>query len=323
MNRILFPFAFLVLLASGVSSHAQQQQTRKLKFEKVKPEKQIKFRTYFSHIVVAPDGRWVAAGGHGILKIWDVKSGKMIARMGDKTPNFMGSHGHLLASPDGRFLVDAGILDNSTESVCLYDTQSWKLVRRISLKHVKKKRGYCALGSAAFSNDGRLALYTHAKVIEIYDPLKGKLLKTIDVKKHSLKARLGRIGFVQEGKKIACILGKSRFGVPPLEFDLIDIESGKREKWNKLPIIYKSEKCSFGRNCFVSVDSRGEGYYPLPKDTVKVKESIKPIQIPFSGKPDGISVSWDGKFIAAIDGSTKHGKGGRIQIWKATMTRAQ
>ncbi len=314
MNRFLFPFAFLVLFANGVNSYAQQ--TRDLKFIEVKPEKQIKFQAYFRHIVVAPDGSWVAAGGDGILKIWDVKSGKMIRSMGgDKTPDFRTSHGHLLASPDGRFLVDTGVINDSTASVCLYDTQSWKLVRRISLKHLKKEGLYWTLSSAAFSDDGRLALYTRTKVIEIYDPMKGKLLKTIDLKKHS-NDRLGRIGFVQEGKKIACIFGENRFGAPPLEFDLIDIESGKREKWNKLPIIYRSEKCSFGRNCFVSVDSRGKGYYPLPKDIVNVKENIKPIQIPYTGHTRSVSVSWDGKFIAAIENSAKHGDEGRIQIWK-------
>ena len=107
------------------------------------PDKVVKLGGHpgMRHISMSPDGKWVATGtwqGSGV-KVWDAQSGRLEKEFPES------SHANVLFSPDGRWLVTAGV------EYRLWQTPSWQPGPQISSQSKNH-----LLGQMAFSRDSQL-----------------------------------------------------------------------------------------------------------------------------------------------------------------------
>jgi WD40 repeat protein len=157
-------------------------------------------------VAISPNGREVVAGCDGVLRRWEISSGKVLPRLLDGESTIVS----VAYFPDGKRVAvytEAGIH--------LVDTATADKLRFISVR-----------GSAhpplplAISADGtRLAAKDVKKNILIWDPEDGKLLQTIP------EAVLGgALAFSPDGKLLAS--GSSAFG-EDTAISLVEISSGR------------------------------------------------------------------------------------------------
>lgn len=125
-------------------------------------------------VVLSPDGRLVAGCADQDVRVWDIRSGRLLATMRGERSH--GSYGYTWAaafSPDGTTLV-VGMEDQSREgSIRLYETRQFKQTGLLSGHRLATRK-------LVFSSDGRwLATATEDGGIHVWDWPTRKLMKSI------------------------------------------------------------------------------------------------------------------------------------------------
>jgi WD40 repeat protein/serine/threonine protein kinase len=115
-------------------------------------------------IAFSPDGKFLASAGIGPdIKIWDVASGNIIARLPEKTPRVSS----IAFSPDGKWLTAA----NFSNEIELWDVGTWKLKGKLP-GHASR------VNSISYSPDGkRLASAGADPKAQIWDSSTGRVLE--------------------------------------------------------------------------------------------------------------------------------------------------
>ena len=191
------------------------KQIRKLKKRRNVPDRLLRsvatvIPEFGNSAVFSSDGKKIVTGGHGIIIIWDAKSGKDILVMSD-ADGARAWPWTAAISPDGKKVVSAGhgIRDKTARiwDVAL-GTEERKLVG-----HAEEVQ------FATFSPDGKKIVTTSEdKTARIWDAGSGKELLKLEHAKHVISA-----AFSPDGKKIVTAGGDIR---------IFDAESGKEiQKW--------------------------------------------------------------------------------------------
>jgi RNA polymerase sigma factor (sigma-70 family) len=126
-------------------------------------------------LAFAPDGQTLASGNrHGTIRFWDVNDGTE-RRVEAGSPRFTGSHSgyvsSLAFSPDGKFLVSGGGVD---QSVRLWESKTGK--------QIQKWQGHTDhVDDVIFSPDGRtLVSSSMDNTVRLWDAAGGKQLRQLD-----------------------------------------------------------------------------------------------------------------------------------------------
>jgi WD40 repeat protein len=118
--------------------------------------------------VFSPEGNLVVSGHEdGTIKLWDVKSGKLLRIMKGRSSDVRS----VVFSPDGK-LIASGNNDESGR-VELWSVESGKLVRQFGgdSDYVR---------SLAFSPDGRMVVSGHISGVNLWDAKTGKLIREFE-----------------------------------------------------------------------------------------------------------------------------------------------
>jgi WD40 repeat protein len=161
-------------------------------------------------LALAPDGKIVySSGDDGVMRQWDVETGKEVKRVG-------GFLGNVMLSPNGRYLVRAGGGGGKDLSVRIWDTGSGKEIG--SLKGLDK--GAHAL---AFLPDSRRILSAEDDgTLRLWDILTGEEIRCFE-KIHTGGAGLNSQGVSRDGRRFVSY-GNAR----DRTMRLWDVETGKQ-----------------------------------------------------------------------------------------------
>ena len=130
-------------------------------------------------VVVAPDGRVaVSAGQDGVIRIWDVASGKELRRCVGLTEHVMA----LALSPDGRTILSGGggqYRDGHWLQGSDFDLRLWDLS---TAKEIRRYEGHTGkVTSVAFSPDGKRAVSgSWDGTLRLWEVETGKELRVVD-----------------------------------------------------------------------------------------------------------------------------------------------
>ncbi|MCH8047275.1 MAG: PD40 domain-containing protein [Planctomycetes bacterium] len=157
----------------------------------------------------SPDGRRIASGGLGALKVWDASSGALVHSF---------DHGQttncVTWSPDGKRIADA----RDDGSLVLWDAETGDMLRTI---HIPSKWGSKNIFSVAFSPDGKRLACGTGKLLSVVDTETGEKLLAL-----AFKGRVYSLAWSPDGKQLA--VGNDDFGRS--EVPLWDAESGQQIK---------------------------------------------------------------------------------------------
>ena len=149
-----------------------------------------KFPDWVPCVAFAPDGKFLAAGSYGIIKVFDTTQSREVATL-DEPAGFVKSVAY---SPNGMLLASG-----SYQTVAVWDVASNKLLRRL-----KGHRGY--VNGAAFSPDGRLlATASEDETLRLWDAESGELRQTID----GLQQPALGLAWSRDGQLLAVCTGDS------------------------------------------------------------------------------------------------------------------
>jgi hypothetical protein len=130
-------------------------------------EKVVTLRTHpgARYVSISPNGKWVATGtwqGSGV-KVWDAESGGLVQELPEP------AHATVLFSPDGRWLVTAGV------DYHIWDTGSWRAGPEISLSTKNP-----VVGVMAFSPDSQVLAVAHGGRIRLLEPATARTLADLE-----------------------------------------------------------------------------------------------------------------------------------------------
>jgi WD40 repeat protein len=137
----------------------------------------------------SPDGRVLAAGGYGEVRLLDSSSGKVLAALPGET-HYVRS---IAFSPDGKMLAAAGGMPQIEGEIKIWDVDSHQLVKTI--------RGHSdCIYSVAWSPDGKLiASGSYDRMVKLWDAATGKEV-------HNLQDHIDAVfavAFSPDGKRLA------------------------------------------------------------------------------------------------------------------------
>ncbi|MEM7013468.1 MAG: WD40 repeat domain-containing protein [Verrucomicrobiota bacterium] len=253
-------------------------------------------------LALAPDASWVAAkSDYSRIFVWDVKSGREIARIGEVNDR---SNGNLHATPDGRWLIELGGEEGEHGLVHFYETNTWKRKRTLRLGKTGRNQRSGLVWSAAISQDGKSLAILFGRwkaALGIWDIETGKRLQLLEG--FDTGGDIGRIAFVDGDRKIAYVEGEYTYGgAQPkwMELDLTSIEVKPYMDFPYLP--QHPREISFGAKHSAWIE--GNALVRLPDGT----EEIFRKDHKFESYLEAVSISWDGKYLATI-------VKGKIQVW--------
>jgi WD40 repeat protein len=255
-------------------------------------------------VAFSPDGKEVAAGGverdgpnnRGLVRIWDVATGKPLSR-------FEASKGAVMSlswSADGKRIVTAGGRD---KIVHLWEGTSGR--------ELAAWQGHTAdVRAVAFSPDGKLvASGSQDGTVRIWDSSTGKVKVTVN-------------GFTTIGSKLAFAPDSKRLvtGGVEQELHLFDLETGKElGTWRQMDVVDSLAFAPDGNTVAVGSRSRlpliGGGMVAL-WDLNKAKERIR-----WRVHPDHVvsttAFSPDGRWLVTGD------SGNQVQVWEVATGKRQ
>lgn len=179
------------------------------------PEKPLttfsKFPDWVACVAFSPDGKTLAAGSYGTVKLFDVAAKKETASLTEKA----GMVKSVAFSPDGKQIATGGY-----QTVTLWDAES-----KQQQKTLKGHRGF--ITAAAYSPDGKLlATSSEDETVRVWDVATGEAKFTLTG--HSQPAM--SVAFSPDGKLLASCSGDvTRPGIKG-EVKLWDAATGKETK---------------------------------------------------------------------------------------------
>ncbi|MGD9922582.1 MAG: caspase family protein [Pseudorhodoplanes sp.] len=146
---------------------------------------QIGHASYISSLVVSADGRFLVSAGSDTVKLWDIKSGRLIRSFSGHKDNPTAA----TLSPDGQRLAITGW----SKTITLWEPASGRLILTIPAHSDWVE-------SLAFSPDGKHLLSASAdRTVKLWDASSGQLVRTM--RGHTDNVRSAR--FSPSGKHIA------------------------------------------------------------------------------------------------------------------------
>jgi WD40 repeat protein/uncharacterized caspase-like protein len=117
-----------------------------------------------------------AKGTDGVIKLWDVQSGKLIKALDSQT----GLIQSVVFSPDGKLLASG----NYDKTIKLWDVQTGKLIRSLLKMKPKVIDSYQGCEQLAFNSDGSVLaaaglMFGEEKTVTLWDVTKGKVLRSL------------------------------------------------------------------------------------------------------------------------------------------------
>ncbi len=159
-----------------VSEEVEVDTTELLKDFKGDPEIVIDaggFLTEVSDVAIDPQGRWVAASGDKVVRLWNLASGDLVATLrGDRSRTSYGDCHTLAFSPDGQHLV-VGVGDYQPHgAIRVYRVDAWDEIDSLLPGHTSPVR------QINFSRDGQQMASVDADGnVAIWDWPKRKILR--------------------------------------------------------------------------------------------------------------------------------------------------
>ncbi len=137
----------------------------------------------------SPDGKVLAVGGYGEVRLLDSNSGKVLAALTGHT-HYVRS---MAFSPDGKMLAAAGGAPQIEGEIKIWDVDSHQLVRTI--------RGHSdCIYSVAWSPDGKLiASGSYDRMVKLWDAATGKEVRNLQDHIDAVFA----VAFSPDGKRLA------------------------------------------------------------------------------------------------------------------------
>jgi WD40 repeat protein len=134
-------------------------------------------------IAFSPDGRLLAAGSDGVVKVWDWKSRQLLPSL----------PGHIFHPMPVAFSVDGRLMTGTwREGLKLWDPETGTLLRT-----VREHRG--PMGAVAFSTNGNwLASASYDRTVKLSDATTGELLRTL-----WHKGNVECVTFSPDGRRLA------------------------------------------------------------------------------------------------------------------------
>lgn len=162
------------------------------------------------NINVSADNRYAAGAGFmGIVKIWDLESGKLIKKLS----GHVGGVYSTAFSPDGKFLASTG-MDNT---IIIWDLQSGNEVKRITEQHT------IITHDLEFSPDGsKLAVCSWDKTITLWDTKTWNLLRRLEGHVNMITT----LNFSPDGKFLATGAGNNVVSPADNSIRVWEVETG-------------------------------------------------------------------------------------------------
>ncbi len=173
-------------------------------------------------VAISGDGHWLAQTEHSLVRVWDLKAGKVLRSW--KPPERTSGELHSVAfSPDGKCLAVAAA--GYSCEILVYDTATGKLLWRKMTRESSEIR-------LSFSPDGKWLVSTgdfskpgskEGNLLNVFRAEDGELQRGLQGTRDSLLGELGEyvpITFAPDGKTVAAVSGRGKL-------TLWDIESGK------------------------------------------------------------------------------------------------
>jgi len=208
------------MLLRPTTTDAQRKQ--RIPFRKTQKKKQPAtvgmlgriggFPNWVMEVAISPDGKTLAAGSDGVVKIIDLTSRKVTVSRKTK-PGYIRA---LAFSPAGRLLAVGGY-----ESLDLWNTKTWKPVKKL-IGHTGQVTG------VAFSPDGkRLVSGSLDQTVRVWDVETGKEVRQID----EFEYPVGGVAFSPSGKWIATASGDEYRATRHGLVKLWNVKTGKEKTW--------------------------------------------------------------------------------------------
>ncbi|PYV10317.1 MAG: hypothetical protein DMG23_08085 [Acidobacteria bacterium] len=171
----------------------------------IKPE--VPVASPVSAMAFSPDGKLLAVGGYGEVRLLDPSGGSTVAAF----PGHSDLVRALAFSPDGKWLAAAGGLPARMGEIKIWDLQTHQLLRTM-MGHKD------CIYSVAVSPDGKLiASASYDKLVKLWDPGTGKEVRTL---KDHIDAVFA-VAFSPDGKRLAS-------GAADRTVKIWDVASGQR-----------------------------------------------------------------------------------------------
>jgi WD40 repeat protein len=191
--------------AAGPAAGETAKALAPLPIPDIKP--QVAVVSPVASVKFSPDGKLLAVGGYGVVRLIDSVSGKPVATLSGHA-DYVRS---IAFSPDGKMLAAAGGPPQRGGEIKIWDVQTRQLLRTL-LGHKD------CIYSVAWSPDGKLlASGSYDKMVKLWDPATGKEVKNLQDHIDAVFA----VAFSPDGKHLAS-------GSQDRSVKIWDISTGER-----------------------------------------------------------------------------------------------
>jgi len=183
-------------------------------------------------ISFSPDGRTIAVGSYGEVRLWDIDTGTH-----KFTLDGIGFIYNLQFSPDGRTLAARGYTSKKESGLFLWDIDTTDF-QKSKLRHFITGHNE-RIACLAFSPDGQTLASGHDYLVRLWDVSDGKYIATGNG--HPFQVDVRSVGFSHDGKKLASLSLSNQSSDAKAEILLWDASTGEYQ------VTLKGHGKAFGR----------------------------------------------------------------------------